>query len=259
MELQKKFPQIEIVDQLHFKTLGSCLADLMKRVKTEWFVYLHSDIRITPHAFKIMEMNKGADVGIIESERLHWDGTYNKYLEGVNDLRPKKDIEDSCELKYFPQYTYTNYYNRNRSFSGLQLFQKKSIEPLLERIEDDFIYRNEDIIFQSECFKNKYKYVKTFAIHIHQTINKNWTFNDLDTNIMQWKGIVKYTIPNEINLLSVILPLKKIKHLYNLMLMSVLDFCWCNNPNWAVQIIKYWDHDLSILAHSLEKKGKDEI
>lgn len=171
--------KIEFIDQRGIKTLGMQIVDLMKRVNSEWFVYCHSDAYIIKHSFLMMEAEIEDDVGIIESEHLNYNG--------------KKWI--------FP-----NYHNIPRSFSGFQLFRKKAIENILDKIEDDFIFRNEDIIFQNVCQNNKYRFIKSWAFHIHYaTINHRWTPQGVEcenaeaiTYDMQSKGIVKYCTPNEI-------------------------------------------------------------
>ena len=202
----------DLDDQYDLKTLGACLRDLMKQVTTKWFVFVHSDVRITPHAFEIMKHYIKPNVGIIESERLHWNGNFDQYNENETKI-------------WFPTYTYTNYYNRNRAFSGFQIFQKKAIQTLIDRLEDDFLYRNEDMIFQSECIANGFDYVKTFAMHIHQILNGTWTFNWDSTYMMQWRGFVKYTQPTPLNIMHCILPIRNLKEKIGLTLESVLEFC----------------------------------
>ena len=173
------FQKLEYINQLHFKTLGACLVDLMDKVETDWFAYLHADAFITPYTFEIMKQYMKPEIGIIESERFHWDGTMS-LIHNVYEV---------------PYYTFDNYYNMDRAASGFQIFQKKAIESILDKIEDDYIYRNEDLIFQHECLMNKYMYQKTLAIHIHQTFNTKWTFSQEEANIMQVKGLIKYTEP----------------------------------------------------------------
>jgi hypothetical protein len=180
------FEKVEFIDQRGIKTLGYQIVDLMKRTEGEWFVYCHSDAQLTPFCFKIMEAYMNIDtVGIVESERVHYDGK--------NDKR-----------------TYWNYHYTPRSFSGFQIFRKKAIENILDVIEDDYIYRNEDIILQNVCENNGFEYVKSWSMHIHiPTINGNWSpqgevleYSEAHkiTMIMQIKGIIKYCTPNSITL-----------------------------------------------------------
>lgn len=189
-----QYDKIEFIDQRGIKTLGMQIADLMKRMETKWFCYVHADAFLTRHSFLVLEAeintkdeNDDRPVGIIESERVSYNYT---------------------DLKQYPDVYPHNYY-RNRSFSGYQLFRKEAIENILEKIEDDYIYRNEDIIFQNICENNGFRYVKSFGMHVHTSsnVNQRWTPQGIElpyhearkvTFDMQIKGIVKYCIPDEI-------------------------------------------------------------
>lgn len=160
-------------NQHKLKTLGACLRDLMKKVETSWFAFIHADAQLTPYCYQIMKKFMRPRVGIIESERVHFDGK-------------------SYSMHDPPFSTY------NRAFSGFQIFRKSAIESILDKIEDDYIYRNEDMIFQAECLKNGYRYEKTWAMHIHQTTNKEWTFDKQEATKMQVFGLIKYTEPTKI-------------------------------------------------------------
>ena len=180
-----QYDNIEFIDQRNIKTLGMQIADLMKRVKTPWFVYFHADACPTRHSFLVMKAEVDDKVGMVESER-------------VSYLYDKKTVHPTV---------YPYYYYRQRAFSGYQLIRKKAIESILNVIEDDYIYRNEDIIFQNVCENNGYRYVKSFAMHVHTNskLNQKWTpqgENISDARAitfdMQIKGIVKYCTPNEV-------------------------------------------------------------
>lgn len=223
-EIKKKYPVIEIINQLHLKTLGGCLADLMKRVSTEWFVFVHADVRITPYAFLVMQQYQKEDSGIIESHREHWDGLV-RHIRG----------------EALPEYKASRYYFRSRSFSGLQLIQMKAIRSLVDRLEDDFLYRNEDMIFHAECVKNGYKYHKTWAMHIHQITNKKWTFDDKMTHRMQYQGFIKYTELNDLTEYPCLVTIKYMKTKYHETLDRVLHFCYMYSNEWAERIVEMWD------------------
>ena len=165
-------------------------------------------------------------------------------------------------LKTFriPYYIYKNYYNMNRAYSGFQIFQKKAIEPLIDRIEDDYIYQNESMIFQYECMNNGFDYIKTLALHIHQTINK-LTLHDEDvTTMIQWRGLVKYSQPTEITILPCIATIHKLKANKSLSekigftIDSVLAFCFGNGSNWAMHIAEWWEKDLKSLIGDDDEK-----
>ena len=66
--------------------------------------------------------------------------------------------------------------------------KKIAFKNVVSKIEDDYLYRNEDMIFQSECLNNDFEYKKTWSMHVHQTINQKWTKDWVETHQMQWKG-----------------------------------------------------------------------
>lgn len=219
-------PKIKIIDQRHHKTLGPCLVDLMKYVKTEWFVYLHADVEPLRGSFKMLCKDLDDAVGIVESERILWDGR-------IENGEP-----------YFEQDDLALRHRALRPYSGFQLIQKKAIEPILDKIEDDFVYRNEDIIFQSECLKNGLDYKKSWGLHVHQRLQKQWTFDYNKSHYMQVMGILKYTEPNERNKKTLIDSLIWCKYNlkgYDFTLPRLLMFCYQHNPNWCEIIIEAWD------------------
>lgn len=223
-EIKEKYPIIELVHQTHLRTLGGCLADLMKRVETEWFVYCHADIRMTPYSFLVMQQYQKEDVGIIESHREHWDGEV-KHVRGMS----------------LPEYKPSNYYFRKRSFSGLQLIQMRSIKSLVDRLEDDFLYRNEDMIFHAECYENGFKYCKTWAMHIHQTTNTEWTFNDEEAHRMQYRGFIKYSKISGITEFPCLIAIRYMKQKYDETLMRIIHFAFMYSNEWAEKIIERWE------------------
>lgn len=192
-EFLEGYDKIEYIDQTGIKTLGMQIVDLMKRCTTDYFVYCHADARPTRHSFLVLEAdmftedpNDTRSVGIVESDRIQY--AYNN------------------PQLYPTEYPY--YYYRSRSFSGYQLFRKEAIENFLDIAEDDYIYRNEDIIFQNVCERNSFRYVKSFGMHVHtcSNVNHKWTPQGIElpyedahrlTMEMQVKGIIKYCTPDD--------------------------------------------------------------
>ena len=189
-----KYDKIEFVDQRGIKTLGMQIVDLMKRCQTEFFVFCHADARPRRHSFLVLEAdmlipdpNDDRKAGIVESDRVQY---------------PYENPRD------FPT-EYPYYYYRERSFSGYQLFRKEAVEHFFDKIEDDYIYRNEDIIWQNVCEANGYCYVKSSGMHVHtcSNVNHQWTPQGVEltpkearalTFDMQVKGLVKYCVPTEL-------------------------------------------------------------
>lgn len=219
-------PRIQVIDQVHYKTLGPCLTDLMKRVETDWFVYVHADAEPLRGSFKMLCKDIDKSVGIIESERILWNGV-------MQDGEP-----------YFQPDDIPKRHQTLRPYSGFQLIQKKAIAPLLDKIEDDYVYRNEDIIFQSECLANGFEYKKNWGLHVHQVLNSHWTHDYNKTHYMQVLGILKYAQPNERNKKTLTDPLKWCKYNlkgYDFSLSRLLMFCYQYNPNWCEILIGAWN------------------
>lgn len=214
----------EVIDQSEFKTLGFCIADLMKRVDTEWFAYLHSDVELTANCYSLMKEFIDKDVGIIESERLLYDG--------------KNYIWGKCFFE-------------KRGYSGFQLFQKKVFLKLIKKIDDDYIYRNEDIIFKNVCESLKHKYVKTLAIHIHQT-SDNRSFNREETYSMQWKGLIKYATPDEVCLSGCLGAFAVNFHENGYSPKVLLEFASNENKVWEKELINHYMTEIMDFIH-----GKD--
>jgi len=172
--------QIITLNQTENKTLGKCLSELISEVKTEWFIYLHSDVEIIQHVFDILKSYIKNDVGGIEGEPI-----IIRHIKG--------------ELKYiFPER-----YFIKRGYSGFQMFRTKCLSNLIKKIEDDYIFTNEDIITQNAVSSSGFRYIKTWAIYLHynEGLRKNTEKNAKD----MFLGILKYTKPNELvkNLIKV--------------------------------------------------------
>lgn len=212
------YDNIKIIDQTHLKTLGGCLVDLMKRIETEWFVYLHGDVQPTEGSLAQMEtFMKKSKMGIIESEHLHVYGKKKKYF---------------------------NYYDELRSYSAFQLIYKPSIENWFNKIEDDYIYRNEDLIFQNVCEYNGFEYKKTMAMHFHYPFEDDKvSFNLKDTHEMQWKGLVKYS--PLITPLMIDLIIGAIRHninFFGVKIDEIIEFTKENNDIWLDLIEKHFNY-----------------
>ena len=176
-----------------------------------------------------MEAYKSEDVGIIESHREEWKGQTTQISDGGGIF------------KQVPSYTASEYYFRDRSFSGFQLFQKKAVQPLIDRMGDDYVYRNEDMIFHAECLKNGYKYWKTWAMHVHQSLNSTWTYSDEDTHVMQYRGFIKYTEPNECTIIPCLKSIGYLKQKYGISITSILEMCYIHSNEWGEVIMEAWD------------------
>ena len=223
----EKYEKFEFYDQRNYKTAGPCFADLIKKVRTKWFVYVHSDAWLTPYSFLILkaEAETNEKAGIIESDR----------------------IQLTLENQDYPT-DYPWYYYYKRGFSGYQLIRKKAIIELVNKIEDDYFSNSEDICFQNACETAGFEYIKSFAMHVHRISKLNLvrtpTHKSLSeekafklTHDMNMKAIVKYCTPTEITLEAFI---KSFTNLYDygcILFDFIINFVRKVNPIWEMPII----------------------
>ena len=185
IDIVSKFPRVEIFDHRKYKTLGKCIAELIKEVTAEWFIYLHSDVYLPEGWFNKM---------IKYQSEFDWYGCPMNITALIN-YRLDEPL---------------------RPYAGSQMGKKLAFSAGIDIIDDDYVYRQEDFIFnrivEDAGYKNG-KVEETF--HYHQLmyrqsqgfdINVSGLHVETKTNDkekrrsleMQIKGIVKYLDPIEI-------------------------------------------------------------
>ena len=221
VECARKFPRVEVIDQSKLKTLGGSLKDLLARIKTDWFVYLHSDVFLPPGWYDEMVKLK---------DRYDW-------------------FECPQKLTAMIEFWYNRGEDIPRPYSGSQMGKRSAFEKVLPLIDDDYLYRNEDMVIMElvNRFGGKYgKTAKTF--HYHQLMNKRgerepkfesfslkreldkqWEIKTCD---MQARGIIKYTDPKPYLLGSVN------ESLYVLHTLGALN--WLEFKRWVKETNPAW-------------------
>ncbi len=186
IEIINKFPRVLVVDQSNNRTLGYCIAELISLVETEWFVYLHDDVYLPENWYDNMKKHQN-EYDWYECDR------WNVVIIGFNVLNVK---------------------NRSRPFSGGQMGKKIAFKNIISKINDDYLYRNEDMIFQGLVEAQGYKYGRVLDTYIfHERMNKKGEKNPKFENViikripdkklkirtynMQVRGIIKYLKPNK--------------------------------------------------------------
>lgn len=222
IEIAKKFPRVEIINHSEFKTLGNSLKHLIKEVSTKYLIYLHADVFLPDSWFDTMYSHR---------DEFSW-------------------YECGRKIVYVLAWN-SDQYLKERAYSGSQFGNTKTLQKSVEAIEDDFLYRNEDIVIAELVGKENYhKFDDTF--HYHQQIStrdensaalefefqppriksdrsRNWEIN---TFTMQWKGIVKYCDPKEYLVEHVLNSMKVLKKLN--VFEKEEEIKWINdtNPQW---------------------------
>lgn len=181
--IAREFPRVEVFDHRSFTSLGYSIRKLIEEVRTEWFVYFHSDVYLPPGWFEDMLPHR---------ERYDW-------------------FECRQQATLLVEYPLDRT-NVDRPFSGGQMGRKAAFETVLPVIEDDYLYRNEDIIIAALVEQAGHRYGRADdAFHYHQTMYKPSPWGrrvksvgievetspeeELRTWAMQARGIVKYLEP----------------------------------------------------------------
>lgn len=184
IDIVKEFPRVEVFNHRHFKSLGKCIAELIKEVSADWFAYLHSDVYLPPGWFENMIKHKG---------------DYDWY---------------GCPMDITVM---VNYKVRlaTRPYAGSQIGRKEAFVKGINRVDDDYVYRQEDFVFNKIVEDAGYKTGKienTFHYHqvmyraskgfdikvksVHVDVNRSEAERKR-ANETQIKGIVKYLDPIE--------------------------------------------------------------
>jgi len=184
IDIVQRFPRVEVFNHRQYKTLGKCIAELIKQVSSEWFIYVHSDVYLPPDWFDSMAKHQ---------DEYDWYG---------------------CPMNITALINYRNHEPR-RPYAGSQMGRKAAFGPALDEIDDDFVYRQEDFVFDKVVTDSGYKTGKVEdTFHYHQLMYRKSSGYDLNVtkvrvetntseaevlraNDMQLRGIVKYLDPKE--------------------------------------------------------------
>jgi len=184
IERARPFPRVEVFNHREFKSLGFSIRKLIEEVKTDWFVYLHSDVWLPPQWFETMCKNK---------DKYDWF-----------ECRQHLTILLDYPLDYSPA-------NMKRPFSGSQMGRRTAFDKVLPQVDDDYLYRNEDVIFADLVERQGFKYGRVDeTYHCHQHMTKPGPFErkvfvdykieatraeEVRASMMAAKSIVKYMKP----------------------------------------------------------------
>jgi len=226
IEIANKFPRVVVLKQKGYTSQGFAIKELMEAVETENFIYLHADVFLT-------------------------EGWYEEMKKHLNEY---DWFECPQRLTVMVEFWNNMGQEVERSYSGAQMGKKEIFNKITPIIEDDFLQRNEDIIF-SELVENvggKYGKV-TSAFHYHQVMSRRGETepkfksvivqkdNDKDWEVrifnMQAKGIIKYLNPTKKYLIDEVNDSLKILHAYKEINDNELrDWISKTNPAWLPHI-----------------------
>lgn len=217
-----QFPRVEVFNQEKYISQGYCIKELMLMVTSEHFIYLHADVFLP----------KG------------WFDSMYKYK---NDYDWFECFRRMTLMFEYPHY---EHHQAKRAFSGSQLGKTEIMKRSIQKIDDDYLQRNEDIIFAEliKQFGGKYAKIDD-TFHYHQITNKE---GDMEPDLkainiikkeepkwekrifnMQYKGIIKYiNVPEEYLIENIYRSIFK--------LIRLKDFNWREFYIWTKKTNKIW-------------------
>jgi hypothetical protein len=223
LEVAREFPRVEVLDHRNFTSLGFSIRHLIEATKTEWFVYLHSDVFLPPGWFDTM-YGRRRDFDWFECNQR--TTVMVDYLFDVTRVA--------------------------RAYSGSQMGRRAAFEKITPMIDDDYLYRNEDIIIAHLVTRSGLRYGKVpETVNFHQIMHKpsRWgrkvsrvgidlelaPDEDLRASDTYARGIIKYVQPNETTvdiISSVQLAVDRMVELKGTTRDSFRDWVRATNPAW---------------------------
>lgn len=185
LEIVKRFPRVVIYDHKEYVSLGYCLRKLIEEVQTDWFIYLHSDVYLPEK----------------------WFDTMKKY-------QPQYDWF-GCPQRITAMVEYPNVDKMQgevRPYAGSQMGRKEAFLKGIGKIDDDFVYRQEDYVLAGVVEEQGFRHGRIEdTFHYHQVMRKDspwarklknvtvqveWSREELlRGSNMQIRGLVKYLVP----------------------------------------------------------------
>lgn len=182
IEIAQRFPRVEVHDHRDYATLGFSVRKLIEAVETEWFIYLHSDVYLPEGWFDSMRRRQ---------PDYDWFGC--PYQHTVMVEYPIREDE--------------------RPYAGSQMGRKAAFEQHLGRIDDDYVYRQEDFVFADVVERSGGRIGKVEdTFHYHQTMYRPGPWLRRVTSVAieielspeerartwttQTRGIIKYLDPS---------------------------------------------------------------
>lgn len=240
IDIVEEFPRVTVFDQTEYETQGYCIKELIEQVETDWFVYLHADVFLPDGWFDEMATHR---------DDLDWFECFRRHTVLV-------------------EYENENQNEAGRALSGSQMGRTEAFDGKLDEIDDDYLQRNEDIVF-SELIDRDGSYGRVAdTFHYHQVMEREdpqSSFGEDEPQVtqvtidkerapewerkvaeMQAKGIIKYTSPKPylVNIVG--------GAIYELMQLDAFDEAefktWVENedPEWAAALsykkLKLRDH-----------------
>jgi hypothetical protein len=221
----KKFPRVEVHDHSLFKTLGYSVKELIETVETEWFAYLHADVYLPAGWFDRMRSHQ-------------WEFDWFGCPMQVTVLAEYRHIDP------------------DRPYAGAQMGRKAAFLNGLDKIEDDYVYRQEDFIFAGTVESGQYRHGRIEdTFHYHQVMPRLYgtaartrslksvniemeltEAEEIHTAETQLRGTVKYLRPDKYQIRSVEANVLQLKRLNRFDFDEFIAWVAQTNPEWVPHI-----------------------
>lgn len=242
ISILNKFPRIKILDHKKYISLGYCIRKLIEEVETEWFIYLHSDVYLPPGWFNKMKSHQ---------KEYDWFG---------------------CPMQMTAMVQWRNVdkiAGKNRPYAGSQMGRKIAFKDGIERIDDDYVYRQEDFIFADIVETAGYKVgAIEDTFHYHQLIKKpsSWERKvtavsvsveiskeeKIRTSVSQVKGIIKYLKPSSYLSIWVTNETANLLNMKAIKWSELKEWIEQTNPCW-LGYLNIWKIKLILMACKIKK------
>ncbi len=212
LDFLRTLPRVLIVDHTKIHSQGYSLQLLFDLVKTDWFIYFHSDVSIPEGWYDEMITYK-----------CKYDFYESRCIDPYDKLNPIFNIE----------------FKKMRAYSGAQI-GRTEIFKKITKLEDDYVVRTEDLFFQQEIQKLGYRYGKIPTIYHYHHVKGKTIRDPVEVAMETLKATIKYFNPdinyNKKTVLGKILLLKKEKAWDT---NYWQNFANLNNPDWLPKIKKF--------------------
>jgi hypothetical protein len=227
IEIVSRFPRVTVLDHRAYKSLGFCLRKLIEAVETEWFIYVHSDVYLPDGWFDAMRAHQ---------PEYDWFG---------------------CPQRITVQVEYPNVdkmFDEVRPYAGSQMGKKAAFVEGIKKIDDDFVYRQEDYVLASCVAQERHGRIED-TFHYHQVMHKvspwarklkrvavqvEWSREEeIRASTMQVKGIIKYLAPSRVLTMEAELHIQRLLDLGAITWPELMDWIANTNPAWLPHI-KPW-------------------
>ncbi len=227
--IASRFPRVEVHDHSAVKTLGYSVKELIKAVETEWFAYLHADVYLPEGWFDAMRGHQS---------EFDWFG---------------------CPMRITALAEYLHVHP-HRPYAGSQLGRKAAFVGGLDRIDDDYVYRQEDFVFARIVEDGGFRHGKVEdTFHYHQVMpllygsgERTRKLKSIDISVettpaeelheaeTQLRGTIKYLQPTLFQIGAVEANLRTLQRLGKIDLSEFIEWVRRTNPQWLPHVSQTW-------------------